>query len=162
MSKSTINISIKRNVAVWSLLTVLVVLGSLYYYYSYVRIPVPSSDELVKIKSDSLPMVIPAELQATLASMGITGIAMVDKDNTLRLMSPDGTPRNLCGSQSKTDINGESECDVATSPKSLLSLMSASGDCGLCDTGAGLADCRKATNLWTCASPRFSCASTCQ
>lgn len=164
MPDSYIHVSIKRSVLLWSITAVFLLSGLFYYRYSYGTIPVAKPEETVRVKSNGVPIDIPDEFQKTLESMGITGLALVDKGTVLQAFTPDGVPINLCGPKSGGAMINQTECDLGASPKALVGLISTAVNCGVCITeSGGLRDCNKATNRWRCFyNPGFLCSQPCQ
>jgi hypothetical protein len=160
MTEPHITISIKRNVAVVSVVAVLV-LAALYYYYFYVKVHAPSPDDVVKVIV--APVRLLEEFQNTFQSLGVTGLILVDKDGNLRAITSNGTPIDLCGAGSEIDKSGQPSCKLATTSKALVSYLSGEGTCGRCLAGGYLRSCHKNNHKWYChGGGHHYCASTCQ
>jgi hypothetical protein len=162
MQDSYIHFSIKRSVAMWSLIAALAVPGIFYYQYSYGNIPSPPAEDIVKVKSNGIPINVPEEFRETLASMGVTGLALVDQGKVLQAITPEGVPINLCGSGSNPDV-GVAECSLDTTPNALVNLISTASNCGTCLVSGIAMDCNKNTNTWRCLyNPGNPCGLPCQ
>lgn len=141
-------------------------------------VPLPKEDE-VDMVDDAVNVVvlekallIPNRFKAILKSLGIAGIALVDDKATLRAVTMDGLPIDLCG-PGKDAKSSDRTCRLRISTSRLIARLAGSAPnalatCpGLC---AGQDDfqheCHKTgrrKNKYDCNDPAPTrCASTCQ
>lgn len=143
--------STKRNIVIGSAVAVLA-LGGLGYYFFFS----PSPDDIVKIKVSAEKIDLSKDFKEKLGGLGVTRIALVDKDGKLMALTADGDPINLCGS-------GSPECELVTKPKELTRFLSGASACGTCSDGSTQRFCHKDSGKWPCHNRlHHSCVSACQ
>lgn len=126
---------IKRNVAIASGVAVLLLapLGCAYFSQK-------ASDDIVNVIQQKVD--VPPGVQKTFTDLGVKGLILVSgggKDGeplTIRVVTPSGTPRDLCGSGSET-------CKLTTPSAQLLSIATPEFLGGVCSDGATQRTCHK-------------------
>ena len=98
----------------------------------------PPGDHEVEVVDDAVnvvvlrqPINIPDQFKADLRSLGTVGVAFVDGDATLRAVTIDGVPIDLCGPG--TDVKmSDQPCKLRITTRGLMRRLNASTNCGLC------------------------------
>lgn len=139
-------ISIKRNVAIASGVAVLLLAPLSCAYFSKKASP----DDIVNVIQKEV--VVPPGFQKTFTDLGVKGLILVSGGGkngeplTIRVVTPSGTPIDLCDSGTET-------CELTTPAAPLLSIASFLPACGSCSDGATLRECHKdgpKKNKWYC------------
>jgi hypothetical protein len=132
-------ISRKHNIAVLSVLGVLV-LAALGYYFSYDQGTAEHLGDVVTVTSK--PVQVPQGFEE--AFKDFTGLLLVDKEKKVIAITPKGGTINLCGS------GRGPECQVVMTAHAVVDALSFAGDCGRCDVGGDLTSCHLANRTYSC------------
>jgi hypothetical protein len=103
--------------------------------------PVETPAKDITVIVDDQPLAVPEDFQKTLQDLGVQGLILVDGQNRVRVVGPDGTPKDLCGPAPADGAAGPRDCKLITSAGDLLTTAgkapaAAASNCGHCQNSA--------------------------
>ena len=154
MSEYNISFSIRREVVLWLIAGILIILSMIYYN---IRSKVPEVPDVlphemiqIKVFEEDKQITIPLELKNIFGEDSFGGIALISKRGVVAAFDNNGKPNNLCGSTK----NKKGECELAIASRSLVRVINGTIRCGTCTTfqNDAIISCEVNSQTWYCDS----------